>query len=99
MDVAIKAGFENQEFLLIFVGVITGVGGGVIRDILAGDMPYIFVKHFYASAAIAGAVVFKAVSIFTNNDLSLFAGMTVIIILRLCSMKFRWNLPKIRKDL
>ena len=32
-------------FLLVFVGVITGVGGGVLRDMMAGDTPYIFVKH------------------------------------------------------
>ena len=39
-------------FLLVFVGVVTGVGGGVLRDVLAGDTPYIFVKHVYASAAV-----------------------------------------------
>ena len=43
-------------FLLVFVGVVTGVGGGVLRDVLAGDTPYIFVKHVYASASLAGAL-------------------------------------------
>ena len=32
-------------FLLVFVGVVTGVGGGLLRDVMAGDTPYIFVKH------------------------------------------------------
>ena len=41
-------------FLLVFVGVVTGVGGGVLRDVLAGDTPYIFVKHVYASASWPG---------------------------------------------
>lgn len=44
-------------FLLCFVGVITGVGGGVLRDVLAGNMPYVFVKHIYACASLAGALV------------------------------------------
>ena len=44
-------------FLLVFVAVVTGVGGGVLRDQLAGDTPYIFVKHVYASASLAGAIL------------------------------------------
>jgi uncharacterized membrane protein YeiH len=49
---------DYSWFLLIFVGVITGVGGGILRDIMAGDRPYVFVKHFYASASIIGAIVY-----------------------------------------
>ena len=48
---------EPSVFLLVFVGVITGVGGGVLRDVLAGDTPYIFIKHVYASASLLGALV------------------------------------------
>ena len=59
VQAAYVAGYENA-FLAIFVGTITGVGGGVLRDVLAGNTPYIFVKHVYASAAIAGAVICAA---------------------------------------
>ena len=48
---------QATVFLLVFVGVVTGVGGGVLRDMMAGDTPYIFVKHVYASASLAGALV------------------------------------------
>ena len=48
---------ERSTFLLVFVGVMTGVGGGVLRDILAGNTPYIFVKHVYACASILGAIL------------------------------------------
>ena len=44
-------------YLLVFVGVLTGVGGGLLRDVMAGDMPYIFVKHIYACASLVGAVI------------------------------------------
>lgn len=53
---ALEAG-QDGAFLLIFVGVVTGVGGGVLRDVLAGDTPYIFVKHVYACASLLGAIV------------------------------------------
>ena len=48
---------QATVFLLVFVGVVTGVGGGVLRDMMAGDTPYIFVKHVYASASLAGALL------------------------------------------
>ncbi|MCI8645196.1 MAG: trimeric intracellular cation channel family protein [Firmicutes bacterium] len=96
MNAAIEAGACDNYFLLVFVGVITGVGGGVIRDVLAGDMPYIFVKHVYASAAIIGAVVFVILHTFAPYYVSLSAGLVTIIVLRACSIKFKWNLPRIK---
>ncbi|MBQ1423616.1 MAG: TRIC cation channel family protein [Lachnospiraceae bacterium] len=48
---------DPSLYLLIFVGVITGVGGGILRDVLAGETPFIFSKQFYACASIIGALV------------------------------------------
>ncbi len=47
---------DRSTYLLVFVGLLTGVGGGVMRDVLAGNTPYILVKHVYACASLAGAV-------------------------------------------
>lgn len=84
---------NNSFFLLVFVGVVTGVGGGVIRDIMAGQRPYIFVKHFYASASIIGAVLcallWNHVDVTFNSCVS--AGL--VVVLRLLAAKFRWKLP------
>lgn len=44
-------------FFLVFLGMMTGIGGGLIRDILADTMPFILYKHIYAMAAFAGALV------------------------------------------
>lgn len=81
-------------FLLVFVGVVTGVGGGVIRDMMAGDRPYIFVKHFYASASIIGAILCVMIWEYAGSLASMFTGTAAIIILRLCAARFRWSLPK-----
>lgn len=85
---------EFGMFLLIFVGVVTGVGGGVLRDMMAGNPPYIFVKHFYASASIIGAIVCIIIWKYLPNAGAMFIGMAVIIVLRLCAARFRWSLPK-----
>ena len=81
-------------FLLVFVGVITGVGGGVIRDMMAGDTPYIFVKHIYACASLAGALVCAALWNSAGEVAAMAVGMTVVIVIRLLSAHYRWNLPK-----
>ena len=92
--VGVQAGASSQNFFLtFFVGVITGVGGGVMRDIFAGDKPMIFVRHFYASAAIIGSLISTALWN-VNNHLAMIVGAVVIIILRIRAAKFKWHLPK-----
>ena len=89
---AIECG-EHGAFLLVFVGVVTGVGGGVLRDVMAGDMPYIFVKHVYACASLLGAVVCVLLRGVAGESASVIAGMVCVVVLRLLSAYFRWTLP------
>ena len=57
IQTALEKNGDYAPFLLVCVGVLTGVGGGVLRDVLAGERPYVFVKHFYACASLIGAVL------------------------------------------
>ena len=50
VEVAFDAGDGPRLFLTVFLGTITGVGGGVLRDLLVGDKPYILCKHIYLPA-------------------------------------------------
>lgn len=81
-------------FLLVFVGVITGVGGGVLRDMMAGDTPYIFVKHVYASASLAGALLCGLLWHYAGEMGSMLLGGGTVILIRCLSAHFRWNLPR-----
>lgn len=84
----------DNPYLAVFVGVLTGVGGGVLRDLFTGERPYIFVKHFYACASIIGAIVAAAlwsVDVFVAMSV----GAIVIFALRICAAIFRWSLPHI----
>ena len=89
----VKAGmvFDNM-FLSVFVGTVTGVGGGVLRDIFAADKPTIFVKQFYACASIIGAICCVIVWDIGQN-IAMLTGAAIIIILRLLAAGYRWNLP------
>ena len=94
---AIEASFENNIFLLIFVGAVTGIGGGMLRDVMAGMSPFVFVKHVYAIASILGAVCYIILRLYIRDTISLFLGAAVVIIIRLLAAHFRWNLPRIRQ--
>ena len=85
---------QANVFLAVFVGVITGVGGGLLRDIIAGDPPYIFVKHIYATAAIAGALVFCALRFAIPRQAAMLVGAVLIVVIRLLASHYRWSLPK-----
>lgn len=80
-------------FLLIFVGTVTGVGGGVLRDVLAGNTPYIFVKHIYACASIAGAILCAALRAPLGEAASVIIGASAVIIIRLLAAHYKWSLP------
>lgn len=94
IQTAYTVGENHSIFLMVFVGVVTGVGGGVLRDIMAGDQPYIFVKHFYATASLAGAFVHIIMQPAWGNGTAMICGTITVVVLRLMAAKFHWSLPK-----
>ena len=87
---------DRSIFLLMLVGVLTGVGGGMLRDILAGQTPYILVKHIYASASIAGALSCALSLRLLPDYLALLIGILVVLTIRLLAAHYRWNLPSVK---
>ena len=92
----VHTGYEQGyrgRFFLIFLGMLTGIGGGVIRDVLADTMPFILRKHIYAVASLAGAFVCQRL-IGQNLYLALAAGTAVVLVIRILASHYRWNLPR-----
>lgn len=85
---------DCNVFLPLFYGVLTGVGGGVIRDVLSGEIPFIFSHYFYASAALIGALVFSVSIEYLPVETAMILGEIVIVALRLLAAKYKWNLPR-----
>lgn len=94
IQAAYRVADHHNAFLLLFVGMITGIGGGIMRDVLAGNTPYIFVKHFYASASLIGAAVCIILWPLLGEMLAMLLGAVIIFTLRLCAARFHWSLPK-----
>ena len=94
--VGIRRGYEDNACLLVFRGFLTAVGGGTLRDVLAGRIPDIFLKHIYAVAAIAGGVTLTLTR-FLGARISMILGFGVVIALRCLAAHYRWNLPRIKE--
>ena len=92
--------FGDNAEVAILLGIITAVGGGVIRDILLNRVPVIFEKEIYASAALLGALIVVLGTYFnwlTNDWISVIA-LLVCFLLRMLALHYHWNLPHFAKD-
>ena len=85
---------KTNVFLMIFLGVITGVGGGILRDLFAAQKPYIFVRHVYALASVAGAVVAALLPAVIGWPKAMLVGFFLVLLIRYLAAHFRWNLPR-----
>jgi uncharacterized membrane protein YeiH len=80
----------------VLVGVLTAVGGGILRDVLAGDTPVIFQREVYATAAVLGSVLFVALShLGVGPDTAGAAGFLAALGLRLVSVWRGWSVPRL----
>lgn len=94
--VACEAGFEESALLAITLGVLTGVGGGILRDILVNEKPYVLTKHIYAVASILGSSVYYIMSVcFGLVVWGTIVSVLITIVIRLLAAHFRWKLPKV----
>ncbi len=83
---------------MLFGGMITAIGGGILRDIFVREIPIVFVKEVYAVASIIGIVIFY-VTLSSGLELQLASiiGIVSATGIRLLAIKYSWNLPKVRE--
>ena len=98
IDTGVEAGYGDYHFLIIFLGVITGIGGGILRDIMAGETPYVLKKHIYACASIAGACLYVVLLQVTRSDSAMIGSALLVVAIRILASHFRWDLPGIDMD-
>lgn len=82
---------------VVFAGVITGVGGGILRDILVNEIPLIFRSEIYAIPSIIGSVLFYMLRNNVNISVNTYICITVVLAVRMISVKFGLNLPILSK--
>ena len=92
--------FGLNFLAIIFAGILTAVGGGILRDIFVNQVPIVFVKELYVTASFIGIFVFYFILYFGGElYIATIIGITIATGVRLTAMKFNWNLPKVRGNL
>ncbi len=83
---------------IIFISVLTGIGGGIIRDILVNNVPMVFKSEIYALASIIGAFAFYF--LYKNIDLavSMYVCILLVFAVRITAVYFNLNLPVLSPD-
>ena len=87
---------EINSFGVVLLGLITGTGGGLISDVLTGEIPFILKEDFYASCSIIGGVVF----IFLEKlgfpvEITSFSTLLLILLVRILAIEKGWSLPRL----
>lgn len=96
MDVARAAGIGNMV-ILVFFGAVTGIGGGLIRDLMVNEIPFVLKEDIYAVASIVGGICYYTAQKYRVSDTFAIVGtIAVVMVLRMLATKFRWNLPKVK---
>jgi len=92
--------FGLNFLAMALAGILTAVGGGILRDVFVNQIPIVFVKELYASASFVGVVVFYILLV-VGADLYVasIAGIALTTGLRLVAMKYNWNLPKVKGNI
>lgn len=96
MKVAYALSYEYRGVIYVFVGLISGVGGGILRDVLLQKIPYVLERNIYASASIIGAVIFYLMTKnhVLNEALRMEISIVIIFIIRVYAAKHNLHLPK-----
>jgi uncharacterized membrane protein YeiH len=81
----------------IAMGVVTATFGGIIRDLLGGEVPVILSREIYVSAALAGAAAFVVLMMFgTPRELGTGVGFAIGFLVRAAALRRGWSLPRYR---
>ena len=96
VNTAVSTQISDYFFLTIFLGVITGVGGGILRDIMVCEIPSILKEHIYACASLAGALLYVFTYKIFLQDFAMILSALVVIAIRMLARRYDWTLPHSR---
>lgn len=82
----------------VLLGVLTGVGGGVIRDVLVAEVPVVLRQEVYALAALVGAAIFVVlIDVGVGKAVAVPASVALVVGLRILAIERNWQAPRPRR--
>jgi len=88
--------FGLNFLAIVFSGILTAVGGGILRDVFVNQIPIVFVKELYVTASFVGIFAYYFILYFGGElYLATIIGIALATGVRLTAMRFNWNLPRV----
>lgn len=95
--VAYVSGFTTNGILVVSLATITGIGGGILRDLMLKEIPFVLKKRVYALASIIGATIYHLLyTHFVSYRVATVITVVVVFIIRICATVFEWDLPSVK---
>lgn len=100
--VTVFAAYKSMTLEVPFIGVLflatlTGIGGGVIRDLLVREIPMVFKSEIYALASLAGALSFYYLNWIVGTGIGIYISIFLVFTIRMLSVYYKLNLPPLRE--
>lgn len=84
----------QNNVIAVLMGVWTAIGGGIIADIISNRIPLVFSQELYITVAFIGAICYLTLVNFSvNHSFASTIATFLMILLRLCSVKYKWKFP------
>ncbi len=96
IDTGMANGYEENIFLLLFLGTLTGVGGGLIRDVVANNTPYILSEDIYAIASIIGGIAYVVLNKILGISSPIYITIIIVFMIRYIADLKKWKLPRVK---
>ncbi|WP_295234876.1 trimeric intracellular cation channel family protein [Veillonella sp.] len=88
--------YPEMPVLAVILGLLTAVGGGVIRDVLAQRVPSVLREEVYALPAIIGGIVYYAFYHAGQWQMASYSAFIIVVVIRTLALRYNWSLPRIR---
>lgn len=88
--------YPDLPIFIVLLGTITAVGGGIIMDMLAQRIPSVLKEDVYALPSIIGGIVYYVMVLYGWVGQAVYGAFSIVLIIRLLAIKYRWSLPKVR---
>lgn len=86
--------YQDSYLIAVIMGVLTGCGGGIIRDVLAREVPMVLRSEVYATACLAGGLIHTGALHFDlDSSTALLTGVFITLAIRLAAIRWHLSLP------
>jgi len=90
--------FHVSPLIAAIMGMFSAIMGGVMRDVLTNEVPVIFRKEIYATACLAGALVYLLLSYFqVSRNVCMIISMVIIFMIRVVAVRYKLSLPHFKR--